>query len=557
MSPSLVSLRAALLVSAAAALGACTTVRERPAGAVLKSTLTDDPAKLQVWTLGAIEVRTRDIYSPEEVERSALARLLNATHRRTREVVVQRELWIGPGQPIRGVDAEELERNLRATGLFAEVRATLHPTEQEGVVDLLVETEDRLSLAIGASGSVVGAVSSLGTTVSESNLLGYGDRATIGYSENSDGEFRGVLSYRDRHFLGSWVTASAQVGRTEEGDFASLGLERPFKYLSDDDSWRVNAGTSNSAIDYYEAGASVAEVPQSRDSFETAVFRRYGPAERRWTLGLRARHDAIGVGSARGPAAATIDVPGDADTTFAGFSFGHRRLLGFRKVEALDTLGYIQDLSLSAGFDALIGATYRVEEGESDALQPTFSLGSHVALEPFIDTFVAARIDGSARVEAGEARGWAVGADLTAFELSFAPQTFAAHLAYNEAFEGDALPVQLTLGEDQGLRGYPTREFTGDRVLRLNFEDRIDLHAAIGTFRFGGVVFFDAGWIEDRGEGLGAPLTSTGLGLRIGSDALFGPRVLRIDFSIPLSAFDGERYDPLLSISFGQVFGFE
>ena len=515
----------------------------------------EDPAR--VYTLGALVLSTRDIYAAEDAEESVLAGLLNATHATTRERTIRNELWLAPGDPITQADAEELERNLRATGLFAEVRVQLRPTLNPDVVDLVVETEDRLSFSFGASGSFVGAVSSLGATISESNFFGTGDRVSFGFSENSEDEFRGALSYRDRHFLGSWVTATMQVGRTEEGDFGSLGFERPFKYLADDDSWRVNVSSTESAIDYYDAGETVAEVPQKRDSLEAAVFRRFGPVDERWTVGLRGQHDDATIGEARGPAAATLDVPGDTETSFGGASLGYRYLLGFRKVQGLDTLEYVQDLTLSTGFELLGGATLRAEDGEEDAVQPTFGVGTHLDAEVMRDTFLAVRADARARTDGGDAEGWNASLDASVFELAFRPHTLAGRFAFDEAYEGEALPIQLTLGEDVGLRGYPSREFTGGRVVRLNLEDRIDLGARAGSFEFGAVVFFDAGWIEDRGQGFGVPLRSAGFGLRVGSQKLLGSRVLRIDLSFPLDDVDGEEYDPLVSLTLGQVFGFQ
>jgi hypothetical protein len=566
-------------------VAACTsTAKEREVSrAAIADAATEgavDPASEVVWTLGKVEVDTRDIYSDEEVEHNWIARLLNATHWATRESVVRREFWVAPGETFRAADVAELERNLRATGLFREVSVRLVPRSvpgdegagTEGVVneptggadpsstpavaDVIIETEDRLSISIGASGSFVGAVSSLGTTISESNLFGMGDRIAIGYSENSEDEFRGALSYRDRHFLGSWVTASAQIGRTEDGDFGGLGFERPFKHLADDESWRIAAATNETSVDYYDSGDVVAEVPVSRDAFDASVSRRFGTPEESWTVGLRAQHDRSDLDAARGPGAAAIDVPGDIEATFAGLAFGHRSIFGFREVQGLDTLGYVQDLQLSADFDALIGPTFRSEEGEDDTTQPTLGLNTHLALEPFHDTFVSLAANGRGRTNEGDLQGWALGFDLTAYELALRPHTLAAHLSFDEAYEGEGLPIQLTLGEDQGLRGYPSQEFTGERVMTLNFEDRIDLEARIGTVQFGAVVFFDVGWIEDRGEGFGAPLRSAGFGLRLGSDALLGSRVVRIDLSFPLDDFEGEEFDPLVSVSLGQVFTF-
>jgi len=538
-------------------VGGCTTVAGRRPAFGRAAALTEDLAKLEEFTLGEIQIHPRDIFPEDEAENSFVARVLNATHATTKAATIRNEFWLAPGDRIRAVDAEEFERNLRATGLFAEASVRLVETSDPAVKDLHIETKDRLTFSIGASGSFVGAVSSLGATLGESNVFGTGDRIAAGFSENSEGEFRGVFSYFDRQVAGSWVNATAQVGRTEEGDFAAVGFERPFKFLRDRASWRINTSTAATASDYFEAGDSVAEVPLDRSSVEAATFRRFGPAESTWTVGLRAQHDDIKFGTARGPQASTIDVPGDTTATLGGFTFGHRKLFGFRKVQGLDTLRFIQDVSLGAGFDALVGASHRTEEGQSDAIQPTYSLSTSFAYEPALDTFVSLRANARGRTEGGEFQGWATGLDATVFELGLRPHTLAAHVSFDEAFEDQGLPVQLLLGEDSGLRGFPAREFTGERVVRLNLEDRIDLQARLGAIEFGAVVFLDIGWIEERGQGFGRPLRSTGVGLRVGSSKLFGARVLRVDFSVPLDDVDGTSYDPLISLSLGQVFDFQ
>ena len=152
--------------------------------------------------------------------------------------------------------------------------------------------------------------------------------------------------------------------------------------------------------------------------------------------------------------------------------------------------------------------------------------------------------------------GWTAAAALHAFQLSLPRQTLALSLAYDEVFESENLPLQLNLGEDSGLRGYPAREFAGTERYRLNLEDRIDVGASWRSFDLGMVAFFDAGWIAAGQPDLDDALRSVGLGLRIGSSEVLGSGVLRLDFSFPLDDFAGEDYDPLVSLAYGQVFGF-
>lgn len=504
------------------------------------------------WILGEIEVETQDVYPPRERDRSRLERLVNGVHWTTRESVVRREMWIRSGERITEEDVAELERNLRATGLFAEVTAELRPSDDPAHRDLFVRTRDRLSLGGGPSGSLVGAVRSLGGSLSEANFLGTGDDAAFSFERNTDQEFRGRFSYRDRHVLGTWASGSAQVGRTEEGDFYSLGLQRPFRYLADERAWSARVWTVEHAADYYADGETVAEVPLDVDSFELTRSWRDGAPDRFRTLGLRLRHQSRDYSPATGEQADEIRVPGDTTHTFGGVSWQLERILGFREVDRLDTLGFVQDIRTGFSTSFEVGATSRDEDGVGRRLEPTASTALRMGLAPGERTLLAADLTGEVRSAGGDAQGYSLGGSVRAFHFGFDAHTLAARAAFEQGAEHEDLPLQLMLSEEEGLRGYPHRELLSDRIAWLNLEDRIDLDARLGSFELGAVAFVDVGWVGELGDGFGHPWRSFGVGLRVGSDELLGVNVVRIDLAIPL---DGE-FDPLLSIALGQVFGF-
>ena len=112
-----------------------------------------------------------------------------------------REVFVQPGDLVDVTHAAELERNLRALGIFAEVEVRLVPATTEGEADLVVRTRDRLTLAAGGGASYVGGTSGLNANVAESNLFGLGDRAALSFRSSDDGEFRGVASWQDLHLF--------------------------------------------------------------------------------------------------------------------------------------------------------------------------------------------------------------------------------------------------------------------------------------------------------------------------------------------------------------------
>jgi hypothetical protein len=504
-----------------------------------------------------VRVERISVFDDETAEDRRLARWVNALHSTTRESTIRREMWFGEGDRVTSEEVEEFERNLRDIGLFAEAEVKLEPTDVPGEYELVIHTHDRLSLFGGAAGGVIGGVGVVGGGLGERNLFGRGDRLSAAYAENSLGEFRGAVSYRDFHVGSSWVQGNITVGRTDEGNFIRAGLRRPFKHLADPWSWKVNIDRSTSDTDYYEAGESVAEVDQAQSVLNFESIWRTGPLDRLWHRGFVLSYGSFKYDPATGAQANTVRVPGDTDRIFSGGLLGYDRVSEYRKVRGLDTLDYVQDLTLGQRYEIIGGGQWRAEAGESERVEPSLSLKASTAHYAGRESYVTLGLRGSGRTHAGEWRGWTGGVALHGYLLERGPHTYAGSVAFDAAFEGDDLPISLTLGEDNGLRGYPAREFSGTRRMRINLEDRLDFGITTYAFQLGMVGFYDAGWSWDQGESPGEALQSVGVGLRIGSRSLLGGGVVRIDLAFPLNSVDGrEDYGPQLSLSIGQVFSF-
>ena len=516
------------------------------------------------YTLGEVMVTRGDIFTAERAE-TGIGRLINATHRTTQQAVIEREIWRSKGEEVNQAFAEELERNLRSLGLFADVVVKLVPSSDPNagpdVRDLHVNTRDRLSLGGGAGASFVGAAASGNASLSESNVLGMGDRLRFSYRENDFGESRGNVSYFDRYVAGTWTSATLQAGRREEGNAFGLSFDRPFRFLEDKMAWNLSASTSGIDQDYFAANETVAEVPLDVTRLSASVRWRTGTSMKFWTRGLTARYTDFNYFGARGPAAAAVRVPGDTELLFAGGTLGWTELTEFREVTGIDTIQYVQDIQLGTVASFQAGAVYRDEQiggqGQTAAgqsTQPLVIVNLARTLAIGATRYASAKLNGHVRIDDGDTPGWRADFDFRAFDLSFHPHTLGLAVSYSEVEETENLPIQLTLGESSGLRGYPNRELTGQRVLSINFEDRIDLDARISAFDIGAVVFGDAAWIGNRGSDFEGPFTSAGIGLRVGSTSLLGRNILRLDFSIPFDEVNGQSFDPLISATLGQVF---
>jgi len=510
----------------------------------------------ETWLLRDVRVETRDVFAEEEAAGSWLYRAFNALHATTSERVVRRELWFGPGDRIGDDQRAELERNLRATELFGAVEVRLEETGTPGEADLVVDTRDRFSLIASANGSLVGGVQGYDVLVGERNLLGSGDELSLSVGGNSANESEFRVNYVDRYLLDSWHRLDLSVGRTEEGPFLFAGVTRPHKHLRDPYAWGLSASYVESDHDYFVGGESVAAVPNEATAARAFAERAGGPPDLRRSLGVDLRFEDTRYGLASGPAAGSIDVPGDVTQVALGPYGRVEWAPAYRQRRHLDTLDFVQDLTLGIEAELFAGAQHRDEQGAGERLEPLVRASVRAAAEPSADTYVTWAAGGTGRWYAGEAQGWTASAALHAFHLSLPRQTLALSLTYDEVLEDEGLPQQLNLGEDNGLRGYPAREFAGRERYRLNLEDRVDTGLAVSSFHLGLVAFFDAGWIGFDGAELDDPLRSVGCGLRIGSSEVLGPEIVRIDLAFPLDGRSGEDYGPTLSLAFGQVFGF-
>ena len=84
--------------------------------------------------------------------------------------------------------------------------------------------------------------------------------------------------------------------------------------------------------------------------------------------------------------------------------------------------------------------------------------------------------------------------------------------------------IQLLLGAESGLRGYPVRQFAGTRSLLLSAEERWFMADDIGqVLSLGVAAFLDSGFAWPEGESLSLSDLKTAVGgsLLVGSNRLF------------------------------------
>lgn len=510
-------------------LGLSSAVAAAPAAA-----LPDDAAlEAAGAVIGEINIIRHDIFDTSLAEEDrAVFRAANALHRRTREPVVRRLLLVEPGMAYSRRLLDETERLLRAQNYLRE--ADVRPVRfADGRVDLMVETWDAWTLNPGITGSRSGGSSSFGFELEDSNLLGTGAELTLSRDSDSERD-ENALSYRNEHQFGRWNGLDAELRDNSDGRGWALALGQPFHALDTRRAWGASVDRLTLVESFYSRGEEVAEYRQRNNDIDAWWGRSAGLRNgrvTRWQFGLREQsRDFL---PALDPAMAG---PVPDDRHLVGPWIGIERIQDdWEEQVNLDQIGSTEDVLLGLRWTARLGWADTAFGSDRDALwyEAGISRGFRLPAGSLLRT--EAWLDG--RLEDGSARDLSLGGRARYYRRTGDKRLFYADL---ETVHGHALDLDsyVTLGGDNGLRGYPERWAGGEGFSRLSLEQRYYTDAYLWRiFRVGGAVFMDVGrtWGDDP---LGAPnpgtLADVGFGLRLGNTRSAFARVIHVDLAFPL-----------------------
>ncbi len=512
-----------------------------------------DPPDDKEYTIGDILLEKHTIFDAEEGS-SFFHRAANALHVVTQDKVIQREFLFKKGDPYRASLLEETERNLRQLGFIAEANILVE-FHQNQIVTVTVSVRDKFSLSVGASGGFSGGESTLRFLLGESNFLGTGIDvdAQYVYSEEESGI---GLSYFDPRFLNSRHEVFASIDLLDDREKYQIGAKRPFFSLETLWSWGGVALYQESHSVYYQAGEEVNRVPTEMFGGEAFLQRAWGDRTLRVKLGPKLFFSAPGYSQPLPEdvvAGYELAIPTDRHIVGVALATSFDWFPEYIERKELDAIDFVEDLALGVSVGLSLGLSYWDMEGNHG---PRFPLEVNFVstFEPAEDQIATLLTSATFRRGNGETEAWGLSSAAHYYYSGLPSQTLALSLSFNAGKDSLDLPVQFTLGENSGLRGYDARYFEGDRRLRLNFEDRIFTPLELFTLRLGVVAFFDAGYAWDSSQGFQWDdlKTSAGFGFRIGSARFFQGSVLRIDIAFP---FDEEGSDGVsISVTTGQVF---
>lgn len=534
--------RGRLLKAALAALllGASAGARAAPAAG-------PDAAGLSV---GSITVVTSPIFDTSlPAESAGLFRAANALHIDTRKSVILRELLLREGDPYDPALVEESERNLRRFNFLRSVRIEAS-APHEGHVDLTVRTKDAWTTEPQVNFSRSGGRNSWNAGMVERNLGGYGKGASAFYDRGLE-RINKTFGYRDPQFLGRRLDLTGGFVEEPGGRSALFSLARPFYATITPYSLGVSQSYRDASQTLYSNGAGAGRYRVVENTAALAYGRSLGstPASVRQLFVGFSRQDArylpINTGAA----------PLPENRTLAALQVSaSRQEVRYIKERRIQQFDRDEDYNVGPGAGAGLGLAPRWLGSSSTQLLPRFEGQLGGSFGP--GHFALLRTGYSQRLSpTGRSENLLGSADLQYYNQALPRQTLALRAAYDHGWRPDA--EGLTLGENNGLRGFSNDQFAGSRRFILNAEDRVFFaHEVLNLLSLGGAVFYDAGYAWPSG----APMRladlrqSLGAGFRFVFTRSSRNLPIRLDLAHALND-NGQRSRWAFSVATGYSFG--
>lgn len=465
-----------------------------------------------------VYIDRRDIFDPSTNDWFFAGSLVNALHTTTRFDVVEDELLFASGDDLDTAVLQETERNLRRIGVFASVQITTRDVGSDSV-DVIVQTQDRLSLRPAVLLGTGGGITNVGGKVEEINLFGNGTQAMV-YglyrTENAIG-WEGMAQLTQRRLFGSEINLIGALRANRIRTDQMVQVTQPYRTMST--PWAFSVGVWNafgSDFDYRSDPAQRNLLPFYDREVVGWLSQASGERDRLFTsVSVRLSDVQRVVPSSR----QAFDNTGHVLVAFSSITQSYHRS---RFLDGYET----EDVPEGAWGSAIIGRVFSLGNGG----QTFWYLGGQAEQSRYVSP--ALYLHG--RIQAGTGFG-----DRRA-RYTYLEINGLGHLKFSEHFVATARIRsqtawnwtafrQLVLDFETGLRGYVANGISGENRIFTNSELRWFPGWKTWILGWSAVAFYDNGTVWAQGD----PLSSTrfhhavGLGLRIhnlkaaGDDAVF------------------------------------
>ena len=489
--------------------------------------------------IGRVDIDIRNIFDESDArESNGLFRLANHLHLRTKRSTIKAQLLFASGDMYSARKLAETERALRLQTYVYDARVV--PVRYaDGKVDIKVITKDVWTLSPGISFGRAGGSNSTNFNLQDSNFLGWGKSLQVSRDSTVDRTSDSV-EWADPNVFGSRWTSELVYVNSSDGSERSLQVIHPFYSLDAPWSTKLTALKFDRTVSRYSLGNIFDQFNDNQTSFELSGGVSNGLIDgwtKRLTFGMR--YDRNVFLPTPGTSTPAQQLPPDRRLSypFVGFSFLQDK---YKKVGDENQIGRTEDVYFGTQVTAEVGLSNTVFGADRNAIILTAKALRGIEIAGLQQLFLTS--DFSSRIEGGRARNLIARAAAKYYWRWRPDWLLYAGLsgAATDLLDPD---MQLLLGGDNGLRGYPLRYESGTSRALLTVEQRFytDWYP-FRLVRVGGAVFADVGRTWGSGViGNSDPklLRDVGFGLRIGNTRSGLGNVLHIDFAFPLNNIAG------------------
>ena len=503
----------------------------------------DLPSDIELETAGAVigkvEIDIRNIFDqtdPREV--NGLFRLANRLHLRTKRSSIQAQLLFASGDKYRARKLAETERALRLLTYVYDARVV--PVRYaDGKVDVRVITKDVWTLSPGISFGRAGGTNSTNFNLQDTNFLGWGKTLQVSRGSTVD-RTSDTVAWTDPNVFGSRWTSALTYADSSDGSQRSLLVTHPFYSLDAPWSTKITVLNFNRTISRYNLGEIVDQFNDKQSSYELSGGVSNGLIDgwtKRLTFGMRYDRNLFlpaprsSVPAQQLPPDRTLSYP------FVGFDILQDK---YKKIGDENQIGRAEDLYFGTEVTGEVGLSKAAFGADRNAVMLAAKALRGIELTELQQLFLTS--DFASRIEGGRARNLIADAGAKYYWRWRTDWLLYAGLSgtVTDSLDPD---MQLLLGGDNGLRGYPLRYESGTSRALLTVEQRFYTDwFPFRLVRVGGAMFADVGrtWgsgvVGNSDPGL---LRDVGFGLRIGNTRSGLGNVLHIDFAFPLNHIAG------------------
>jgi outer membrane protein assembly factor BamA len=489
--------------------------------------------------IGKIDIDLRNIFDESDArERNGLFRLANRLHIRTKRSTIKAQLLFASGDKYAARKLAETERALRLLSYIYDARIV--PVRYaDGKVDIKVITKDVWTLSPGLSFGRAGGSNSTNFNIQDSNFLGWGKALQVSHGSTVD-RTSSTVAWSDPNVFGTKWTTAAAVVESSDGTERVVQIAHPFYSLDTPWSTKITAVKFDRTTSRYNLGERVDQFNDNESSYELSGGISNGLIDgwtKRLTFGMR--YDRSVFLPTPGSSMPARQLPPDRTLSypFIGFDILQDK---YKKVGDENQIGRTEDVYFGTQVSGQVGFSSPAYGADRNAIMLAAHLLRGIELTELQQIFVTSNL--SSRIEDGRARNLIADAGAKYYWRWRTDWLLYAELSgtVTDSLDPD---LQLLLGGDNGLRGYPLRYESGTSRALLTVEQRFytDWYP-FRLVRVGGAIFADVGrtWgsgvIGNSDPGL---LRDVGFGLRLGNTRSGLGNVLHIDCAFPLNNIAG------------------